>query len=204
MSTVPGEVGQGGETGQGDEAGQVELTVIEAARVAGVSTKQVRRWIREGQVRATKREGKHGPTWFVEAASLPPRRVTMDTPRIMSGQAPAPPGQGSDQGQGGVSARLLEVLGERDRQLEARRRELEAAAGRIGYLEGEAVQVKAIAARAESLAAERGEEAEERRREVTSLGEQIGRLRAGLRWRSWAAAILLAAFALAVAAALVR
>ena len=198
MSTVAGEVGQGADTRQ------VELTVIEAARVAGVSTKQVRRWIREGQVRATKREGKHGPTWFVEAASLPPRRVTMDTPRIMSGQAPILPEQGSDQGQGGVAARLLEVLGERDRQLEARRRELSAAAGRIGYLEGEAVQVKALTARAESLAAERAGEVEGQRQEIGALSGQVVHLRSALRSRTWALAILLAAFALAVASILLR
>jgi len=201
MSTVAGGVGQGGET---DGPGQVELTVRAAAEVAGVSTKQVRRWIREGTVRATKREGRHGPTWFVEAATLPPRRVSMDRPGTRSGQAATLPEQGSDQGSGEVVAGLLGMVRERDRQLDERRRELEAAAGRIGYLEGEAQQVKALAARAESLATERGQELEGHRREIGTLSEQVARLRAALRRRSWAAAILLAAFALAVAAALLR
>ncbi len=177
--------------GQGEEARQVELTVRRAAQVAGVSVKQVRRWIAAGEVRATKRQGKHGPTWFVEAATLPPRRATVDTPRATSEQGERVAGDGRGEGAGGVAASLLEVLREKDGQLDDRRRELEAASGRIGYLEGEAEQMKALTARAESLAAEQVGEIEEARTE-------IGTLRGTVKLRTWAMVTAFAGFLVTV------
>ena len=193
MSTVTKGVEEGG------GGRQIELTVRQAARVAGVSVKQVRRWIAAGEVRATKRQAKHGPTWFVEAATLPPRRASVDTPRARSGEGSPLDGQGSgdgrgmgsEQGSANVAASLLALVGEKDRVLEQRRRELEAAVGRIGYLEGEAEQTKAIAARAESLAQDQAGEIEEAR-------EEIGDLRARVKLRTWAMVVAFAGFFVAV------
>jgi len=179
--------------GQGEERTQVEVTVRQAAKIAGVSTKQVRRWIREGAVRATMREAKHGPTWHIEAASLPPPR-SLDTARTGDGEGGTPTRQGSPgkvrQGEGegaDLAAGLLALVREKDAALEGWRRELEAAAGRIGYLEAEAGRVKLLAKRAESLEGER-----------MDLRGEVGRLRERVRLRTWALALALAGFVVVI------
>jgi len=141
-------------TGQGG-VGQVEVGVKEAAQIVGVSTKQVRRWIREGVVRANLRDGKFGPQWQIESSSLPPARVAVDTTRQGVGQGGRGVLPGVDHtpanGGEGIAAALLGVLAEKDRALDDRRRELEAAAGRVGYLEAQLSTTKALTERAESL-----------------------------------------------------
>ena len=209
MSTVAARVERG------EERGQVEVTVREAARIAGVSTKQVRRWIAAGEVRATKRQEKHGPTWCVEASSLPARRVSLDTAGARSGEGSPVDGRGSGDGRGvgsgertaEVVASLLAVVREKDGALEERRRELEAAAGRIGFLEGEGQQMKALAARAESLQQERSElqgEAHRQGLELEAERGRVARLLRAVRLRTWAVGILLLGFAVVVAALLAR
>ena len=201
MSTVAGEgMAEGGTR-------QVELTVRQAAKVAGVSTKQVRRWIVEKRVRAVMREGKHGPTWYVEATSLPPGRAPLDAAERGDRQGGQGLGDGRGEGSDGVASSLLALVREKDGQLETRRRELEAASGRIGYLEAEAARVKLLEARAENLATREQEartEGEGQRQRAEGLASDVGDLRGALRLRTWTAALLLVGFLVAVATILLR
>ena len=180
---------------------QVRVGVREAAAIAGVSTKLIRRWIRAGEIRADLVDGKYGPTWRVEVWSLPPAKAPLEAavPRVSTGSDPRGPGiAGEVPGDGpGVVASLLEIVREKDTALEERRRELEAAAGRVGYLEGEAVQIRALTARAESLR----EGADQQSAELT---QEVGRLLRAVRLRTWAVGISIAAFVVAAATALLR
>lgn len=199
------------ETQSGQAVAQVTVGVREAAKIAGVSTKLIRRWIRAGEIRADLVDGKFGPTWRVEVWSLPPAKAPVEAsvPRVSPGPDPRGHGiAGGVPGDGaGVVASLLAVVREKDGQLDERRRELEAAAGRIGYLEAEAGQVKALTARAESLQQERSELQEEARRQALELEAERGRvahLLGAVRLRTWTAGILLLGFVVLVAALVVR
>src|SRR5574340_433461 len=85
--------GEGERKGKGKEQGmeevreQVMVGVREAAELARVSQKQIRKWITAGKVRAELREGKFGPTWSIEASSLPLSRRPMEVgiPRVGQG-----------------------------------------------------------------------------------------------------------------------
>src|SRR5512140_3131809 len=96
--------GEGERTGRGKEQGmaevqeQVMVGVREAAELARVSQKQIRKWITAGKVRAELRDGKFGPTWSIEASSLPLTRRPMETgiPRV--GQGVYTPGTRAEPG----------------------------------------------------------------------------------------------------------
>ncbi len=192
-------------------AAQVTVGVREAAKIAGVSTKLIRRWIKAGEIRADLVEGKFGPTYRVEVWSLPPSRgpVEAASPQVSSGRDAQGAGVAGEVpgDEAGVVASLLEVVREKDGALEERRRELEAAVGRIGYLEAEAGQVKALTARAESLQQERSdlqEEAHRRALELETERGRVARLLRAVRLRTWTAGILLLGFVVLVAAVVWR
>jgi len=89
----------------------VMVGVREAAQLAGVSTKQVRKWIREGAVRAEQVAGKFGPTWQIEAASIPLSRRPLEAgiPRVGQGLAleSEASGNGWARGEAGAMAALV-------------------------------------------------------------------------------------------------
>ncbi len=190
---------------------QVMVGVREAAQLARVSTKQIRKWIAEGKVRAELAEGKFGPTWSIEASSLPlaPRPMERGIPGV--GQAlPVPPPRGEEEdsrgGAGAVQA-LVAMLSDLQRRHEG-------AVARLGQLEGEREQRLALEERARSLVereAQARAEAEqvrtrvqEAQSQVEQLSVEVSSLRESVKWRTWVAGIALAASVISLSALLGR
>jgi len=159
--------------------GQATVGVKEAAALAGCSVKRMRSAIRRGEVRGEKRPGKYGAEWRVESSSIPEGGFTLA-------------GAGHTQGDKPGVEQALAVLREEARA--ARQESLEKygeAMVALGEARGELTVTKAIAARAESLEGERRD-----------LEGNVLALRASLKLRTWAAAILLVGLLVAVAAAI--
>jgi hypothetical protein len=127
---------------------QVMVGVREAAQMARVSTKQVRKWIAEGKVRAELREGKFGPTYSIEASSLPLSRGPMERGIPGVGQGSTLAGDTPEEGSGRASAGAMTAL---LRMLQDLQRRHEGAVARLGQLEGEREQRLALEERAQSL-----------------------------------------------------
>jgi excisionase family DNA binding protein len=57
--------------GLADIDNSAQVTIREAAELAGVSIKAIRLWIKQGKIRAEKVEGKFGPTYAIWRDSIP-------------------------------------------------------------------------------------------------------------------------------------
>ena len=124
-----------------ESAAQVTVGVREAAAIAGVSTKQVRAWIKEGAVRADLVKGRYGEAYQIEAASLPQQSGSVKQGYTRSGHW-----------QESSAARLETGLAESLlRMLQETQHRLEGAATRAAQLEGAQERVLSLAADAESL-----------------------------------------------------
>ncbi len=157
---------------------QVMVGVREASRLAAVSTKMVRKWVAEGKVRAELREGKFGPTWQIEASSLPLTRRAMERaiPRVGQGDRGTgePLEEGDSKGGQGAMGALIAMLTDLQRRHEG-------AVTRLGQLEGEREQRLALEERARSLVereAQARAEAEGLRRQAEELERAEGEARA--------------------------
>ena len=174
---------------------QVMVGVREAAQLAGVSTKQVRKWILAGKVRAELQEGKFGPTWSIEAASLPFTQSPIEEGRLKIGQGVPTVevgGKGDNsRGDTGAMQALIAMLSDLQRRHEG-------AVVRLGQLEGEREQRLALEARnltlqeqealtrAEAEQLRQQHEAEQARAE--QLSQEIQTLQQRIKWRTWIAA----------------
>jgi len=121
------------------------LTIQQAAGVAGVSERTVRRWIKEGRLAAEKVPTAQGYEWRVQVpggwcpSSRPARRVAGETNVRVPGTMPiaAPPVAGpveSSAGEGLVRALAL---------VERLQRENLELAGRVGFLQGQLQETQA-------------------------------------------------------------
>jgi len=180
--------GKGQGKGMAEVQEQVMVGVREAAQLAGVSTKQVRKWVAEGKVRAQLRESKFGPTWHIEASSLPlPRRpLEQGIPRVGQGGGVPVEGvvEGDSKGVAGVGTGAMQALIAMLADLQRRH---EGAVTRLGQLEGEREQRLALEERARSLvereAQARSEaEAQRQRAEELTRAEAAARARAEQEW----------------------
>lgn len=165
-------------------AEQVTVGIREAAALLDCSPKRIRRMVRSGELRADLVRGRYGEEWRIERASLP------STLPAHKRQGRGSSDHTPSRAEAGILAGLL-------RDTQAR---LEAATALAGQLGGEREQRRELEARARSLV--EAEAIEKARAE--SLAVEGERLRSALRSRTWALAILVAAFAVAVAAALLR
>ena len=163
---------------------QEMVGVKEAARLMGASVKRVRRAIKRGEIRADLRPGRWGMEWQIERASLPEAfSPPADTGHTRGGEP------GADQ--------ALTFLRDELRSEQARHASALLELGRLHAVDADR---KLLAARAESLL----ERVATERARAESFAGEGKRLRSALRARTWSLAIVLAAFALAVAAAIVR
>jgi hypothetical protein len=188
---------------------QVIVGVREAAQIAEVSTKQVRKWIAEHRVRADLQAGKFGPTWAIEASSLPLPRRPMEPRRVGVGQGQQGEEGGLSKGADTVAKGAVEALLAMLADLQRRH---EGAVARLGQLEGEREQRLALEERARSLVESEAlarAEAEGQRRSMEAareraerLGVETETLRQSLRLRTWAALIGVFAALLALGALL--
>ncbi len=203
--------GKGTGKGMAEVEEQVTVGVREASRLAAVSTKMMRKWVAEGKVRAELREGKFGPTWQIEASSLPLTRRAMEKgiPRVGQGDMGKGEalGEGDSKGGQGAVAALIAMLTDLQRRHEG-------AVARLGQLEGEREQRLALEERARSLVereAQARAEAEGLRRQTEELGraEEAARAEAKalgrqLRTRTLVAIVALVAAGACVVALMVR
>jgi len=171
---------------------QAEITIREAAELASVSQKTIRKLLKAGKVRGRMGESRYGRTWFIDLATLPLKPGTMEAGRVGLGEG----GPGADQGRSGelyqgqdrVGAGLLSMLADLQRRHEA-------AVARLGALEAAEQERKLLAERAESLVAA---EATARGR-AEQLAGQVTELRRHVRWRTWAVGIVGAGLLVAAA-----
>ena len=182
------------------EVEQVTVGVKEAAALLGCTVKRVRAAIRRGEVRAEKRPGRFGAEWRIERATLPDALTS-------------PAGMGHTQGGGVGVDQALEGLRGDLRASEERYGQAMVEVGRLGERLEE--RGRLLAERSESLREIGEREAEGRAqaqklaaeiREQEKRGDQlageVGRLRSGLRVRTWALVLVLVAFAVVGAAVL--
>lgn len=131
-----------------ESAGQVTVTVKEAAKIAGVSEKQVRAWVKEGTVRADLVRTRYGPTYAIEASSLPAPAESGGKARTMAGES-RQAGKGVlETGAAKVETRVIEAL---MAMLETTQAKAEGAMTRAAQLEGERERRLALESHAEHL-----------------------------------------------------
>ncbi len=135
----------------GVELGADGLTIQQAAAVAGVSERTVRRWIKEGRLAADKVPTAQGYEWRVQVPGagcpLPPaRRVAGGIGVQVPGTSPGAAAPVADQVEQAPGEALVRALG----LVERLQRENLELAGRVGFLQGQLqetqVQLLALAA----------------------------------------------------------
>ena len=156
---------------------QDTVGIREAAALLACSPKRIRRMVRSGELRAELVRGRYGEEWRIERATLPPAFPAHERQgRPNSEHTPS-------RAEAGILAGLL-------RDTQAR---LEAASALAGQLGAERGQRLELTARAESLV-----------ETLATERARAGGLEGRLRSRTWAAGISMAAFLVAVAAAVLR
>lgn len=131
-----------------ESAAQVTVGVKEAAKIAGVSEKQVRAWIKEGTIRADLVKGRYGEEYRIEASSLPQTTEPVRQGQTNSGQS----GQGTagtlSTGAARLETRVVEAL---MAMLDDTQKRLEGATTRAAQLEGERDRRLVLESHAEHL-----------------------------------------------------
>ncbi len=127
-----------------ESAGQVTVRVKEAARLACVSEKQVRAWVKDGTVRADLVRTRYGMTYQIEASSLPKPAEGA----TVSGHGSAVVAAQSGPVAARVETRVIEALMTMLSETQAR---AEGAAVRAAQLEGERERRLALESHAEHL-----------------------------------------------------
>jgi excisionase family DNA binding protein len=145
---------------------QAEVTIREAAELAGVSQKTVRKLLKEGKVRGRMGESRYGRTWFVDLATLPLRADTLEAGRVGLREGGTGEGEGHGaelyQGQDRVGTGLISMLADLQRRHEG-------ALVRLGQLESADQERKMLAERTESLIVPEAEA----RQGAERLGEEM-------------------------------
>jgi len=131
-----------------ETAAQATVTVKEAARIAGVGEKQVRAWVKDGTVRADLVRTRYGPTYAIEASSLPPPAEDGGKALPLSREARQAGRLALETGAARVETRLLEALMAMLSETQAR---AEGAMTRAAQLEGERERRLALESHAEHL-----------------------------------------------------
>lgn len=171
-----------------------QVTIREAAELAGVSVKAIRLWIKQGKIRAEKVEGKFGPTYAIWRDSIPGTFASdglpVEGPSDPAIDSMAGKGRGVWQGIAGVSVtelyhelqaehmKLQREHGAAEALLTKTQQDLEFLRNQIPVLESHAKALETQAIKAELLekqAAKTEEELQAARAQIPELAAAAAR-----------------------------